>query len=498
MIWKSGQFEERKEVFSLMETSIRSGKKHSAGKIVFWLFSPVFLVLLLALLLFGALSLFGFSYDDQAALLAQAPMSAQERYTFHAAERTVDVDVDSSDILFILSQAGEITPAALQSQLKAYGVDLSKYGLSLEKYGIRFEDGASVTLLFKWLGFIPIPLQLDADASLVNGELNLQITRVHITKLTAVSVKTLGEKFGLDTEQLSYQISLKDLNPWLSDAQNVSFSDGNMVLTYGIGEELFSEVRTDAYFAQHSVYYIDGIRELTIFLNAFSEKEGTLKLGDDFTALLESLEADPGMIEDVRINCLSLAYPYHANKTFEGEKGSYLTRFLPNVTQEAVTARHEELYSLYEERVMLMGKFIQDLNKLYQNEGISYSDAALLNAGTGETLVLSQIVEDYSPYESFLSEADSRFMLCNGDIQAIAFGLETPLKHLPHDQNATYPGLDKDQVYMVLLLTRMKNGQPAFVYLAVTLTAVIVDPISEEEYSAYMEPGYVPSIVFGN
>ena len=489
---------EKKVRFSLMETSIRSGKKHSAGKIIFWLFGPVLLVLILALLLFGALSLFGFSYDDQTALLAQAPMSADQRYTFHAQERTVDTAVNTSDILFILSQEGEITPAALQSQLKAYGVDLSAYGLSLAKYGVRFDDGVSVTLLFKWLGFVPIPLQLDVDTSLANGELNLQVSRIHITKLAAVSLKTLEDKFGLDTERLSFQISLEDLNTWLSDVRSVSFSSGNMVLTYGIGEELFSEVRTDAYFAQHATYYIDGISELTIFLNAFSEKEGTLKLGDDFTALLGALEADPGMIEDVRINCLSLAYPYHANKAFAGEKGLYLTRFLPNVTQEAVTARHDQYYSLYEERVMLMGQLIQEQNKLYQNEKISYSDANLLNAETGDKLVLSQIVEDFTPYDKFLSETDSRFMLCSGDIQAIAFGFETPLKHLPHDKDVTYPGLDKDEVYMILLLTRMKNGEPAFVYLAVTLTAVMIDPISEEEYNSYMQSEYVPTIAFGS
>ncbi len=480
-----------------MESTVHPVKRRSAGKVIFWVFSPFLLMMALVVLVFGALSLFGFSYDDQTALLAHAPMSVQDRYVFHAAERTADVALDASDILFILSRTGEITPAALEEKLKGYGLDLSAYGLTLEKYGIRFDGGPSITLLFKWLGFIPLPLQLDADASVANGELNLQITKVHITKLIALSAQTLGEKFGFETEQLSYQISLKDLNPWLSDAHIVSFSQGNMVLTCGIGEELFSEVRADAFFAQNAQYYIEGTPELTIFLNAFSEKENKLELGNDFTALLERLEAEPGLIEDVRINCLALAYPYHADKAFEGAKGEYLTRFLPNVTTEAVTARHEEQYSLYEERVALMGRFIQSLNKLYQDGGISYSNENLLNAATGGKLTLSQIVDDYSPYEGFLPETESLLMLCSGAIQAMAFGFETPLKDMPHGEGATYAGLDKNQVYMVILLTRMKNGQPAFVYLAVKLTAVIIDPISQEEYSTYMESEYVPSIVFG-
>jgi len=213
-----------------MESTVHPARKRSAGKIIFWIFSPFLLVLALAVLLFGALSLFGFSYDDQAVLLERAPMSARDRYVFHAAQRTVDVAVDASDILFILSQTGEITPAALHSQLGEYGVDLSAYGLTFEKYGIRFDDGASITLLFRWLGFVPIPLRIDADASIANGELNLQIMKVHITKLAALSAQTLAETFGLEMEQLSYQISLEDLNTWLSGAHGVSFSGGNMVL----------------------------------------------------------------------------------------------------------------------------------------------------------------------------------------------------------------------------------------------------------------------------
>lgn len=480
-----------------MESTVHPAGKRSAGKIIFWIFSPFLLVLVPAVLLLGALSLFGFAYDDQAALLAQAPMSARERYVFHAAERTVDVAMDASDILFILSQGGEITPAALQAQLGEYGVDLAAYGLSFEKYGIRFDDGASVTLLFRWLGFIPIPLQLDADASVANGELNLRVTKAHITKLVALSAQAIAEKLGFGTELLSYRISLEDLNTWLSGARGVSFSDGHMVLTCGIGEEFFSEVRADAYFARNAAFYIDGIPELTVFLNAFSEKENRLELGDDFAALLERLETQPGLIEEVRVNCLALAYPYHADKAFEGTKGEYLTRFLPNVTREAAASRHEELYSLYEERAALMGALIQELNKLYRDKGISYSDADLLNAATGETLSLPQIVADYSPYEGFLSQADSRLMLCGGDIRAMAFGFETPLKDMPRGEGATYPGLDEDQAYMVLLLTRMKNGQPAFVYLATKLTAVIIDPVSEEEYGAYMEAEYVPAVVLG-
>ena len=161
-----------------------------------------------------------------------------------------------------------------------------------------------------------------------------------------------------------------------------------------------------------------------------------------------------------------------------------------------VNSSKKPVFSL-EERVALMGRFVQSLNKLYQDGEISYSNENLLNAATGEKLTLSQIVDDYSPYEGFLPETESLLMLCSGAIQAMAFGFETPLKDMPHGEGATYAGLDKNQVYMVILLTRMKNGQPAFVYLAVKLTAVIIDPISQEEYSTYMESEYVPSIVFG-
>ncbi len=480
-----------------MEATVHPVKKKSAGKVVFWIFSPFLLVLALVVLALGALVLFGFTYDDPAALLAQAPMSAQDRYVFHAAQRTVDVAVDVSDILFILSQEGELTPAALQAQLKESGVDLPAYGLTLEKYGIDFDEGASVTLLFKWLGFLPIPLKLDADATVANGELNLVLTKVHVTKLIALSAQTLGEKLGFDAQQLSYQISLKELNTWLSAARSVSFSNGKMELTCGIGEELFAEVRADAYFAQNAVYYIDSTPEHAIFLNAFSEKGNTLSLGSDFTALLETLEGQPGMIEQVRLNCLSLAYPYHANQAFEGAEGEYLTRFLPNVTKEAVAARHAEQYSLYQDRFAFMSRFIQGLNNLYQNKKISYSDGSLIDAATGEPLALSHIVEDYPLYEDFLRQADSRLMLCSGNIQGMAYGFDTPLKKMPHDKDATYPGLDKDQVYMVLLLTRMKTGQPAYVFLTGKLTAVIINLISEQEYRAYMESAVVPSIVLG-
>ncbi|HWQ57823.1 MAG TPA: hypothetical protein VN540_02295 [Clostridia bacterium] len=481
-----------------MEATIRPKKKSAAGKVVFWLLSPVWLVLIVALLAFGALNLFGFTYDDQAALLAQPPMSAGERYAFHAGERTVDVALDPADLTFILSEQADADPAALQAQLKEMGVDLAAYGLTLESYGIRFDDGAYITLLFRWLGFVPVPLRLDVEVAAEDDNLNIRVTDVHLTRLTSVTMEQLGEKLGFDLTQVSYQVSLADLCPWLSDLKAVSFSGGNMELTYGVGEELFAEVRADAYSAQQAVYFISDVEELSLFVDSFDEGNNALALGDGFTALLVRLEADPGEIEQVRVNCLALANAYQANKAFAGEQAIYLPRLLPNVTQQAVAARHEEIYSLVEGRVALMRALVENMNKLYFKEGVSYSDEALLNAQTGEPLALEQLVDDFAPYESCFSVENSRVMLCTGGIQMIAFGFGTPLKNMPRADGATYPGLDKNEVYMVVLLTRVVDGTPAFVYLFNDgrLTHLTVRPVSEQDYGMYMASETVPAATF--
>lgn len=484
-----------------METVVRPPKKRSAGKIVFWIFSPLLLLLLLALILFGALSLFGFPYDDQAALLEQAPMSAVERFAFHASEQTADVALDKSDILFILSEEFAISPAELQEKLGQEGIDLAAYGLTLEKYGIWMDDGVYVTLLFKWHNVVPVPLRIDLDVAVDDGELSLRATDAHITRFTSMSLEELGNKYGFDAQRLSYQIAINDLNPWLSKVRNMTVSNGNFVLTYGIGKELFGEALADSSNAHNADYFIDDVPELSALIQSFVQQNGTNgdgDNGDDFTALLSELEENPGKIEEVRLNCLALANSYQAEKAFEGEKRVYTARFLPNVTPEAVAARHDEIYSRVDERAALMRELVQKLNKLYQNGGILYSDTALLNAETGEPLSLSEVVDDFTPYECFLSEADSRLMLCSGEIQMMTFGFETPLKKLPHVKGAAYSGLERDRVYMILLLTRMKNGQPAFVYLSNDgrLTSLAVNPVTEEQYQAYMESESVPAYTF--
>lgn len=476
-----------------MEAPIRPRKKSAAGKVVFWLFSPVLLAALLAVLLYIALSLFGYPTDNQIALLAETPMGPDARFAFHAAERTVDIAVNPADIAFVIDQGADFDPASLAEPLK----DL---GLVLESYGVRFDDGAYVTLQLRAFNFVPVPVRLDADVKAgKNGDIDVAVTRVHVTRLFSVSAETVCQQFGVDPGELMFTVEGADLHPRLATLRSVSFSEGNMVLTCGIGEELFREVLEDPLDAMTAGYYVDGIKELSVYSESVYAAGGKRTFGDSFTALLAELEKDPGRIEAVRTNCLALAAAPKAQQAFAGTKGKYLARFLPGVTLEAVTSRHDEIFAVAHEREALLKTLVENLNAMYFEQKISFSDAYLVNRDTGEQLTLPQLVGDFTPYESFLSEKDSRILLCNGRIADLSFGFATKLSKMPREKGATFANVDEKRVHMVLLMTRVKDGTPAFVYLENdgAATRLAIDTITDMTYARLMEAAYLPSASFG-
>ncbi len=476
-----------------METPIHPRKKSAFGRVVLWLFSPVLLIAVLAVLLYAALSLFGYPTDNQLALLSETPMSPDARFAFHAAERTVNIAVNPADIAFVIDQGAGFDPASLAEPLE-------DAGFVLEGYGVRFDDGAYVTLQLSALNFVPVPVRLDADVTAgKGGDIGVTVTRVHLTRLFSVSAETVCEQFGIDPAQLEFTVEGADLHPRLAALEGVSFSEGNMILTCGIGEDLFREVLEDPYDATVAGYYVDGIKELSVYSESVYAAGGGRTLGDSFTALLAELEKDPGKIEDVRTNCLSLATAPKAQQAFAGAKGRYLARFLPNVTLEAVSARHDEIFSAVRGREALLTALVGNLNNLYFEQKISFSDAYLVNRETGGQLTLRQLAGDFTPYESFLSEKDSRILLCNGGIQPLSFGFSTKLGKMPHEKGATFENVDQKRVHMVVLMTRVKDGTPAFVYLENDggTTRLTIDTITDITYARLMEAAYLPSASFG-
>lgn len=476
-----------------MEAPVRPRKKSAFGKVVLWLFSPVLLVSLLAVLLYVALSLFGYPTDNQIALLSETPMGPAARFAFHAAERTVDIAVNPADIAFVIDQGADFDPAALAEPLK----DL---GLTLESYGVRFDDGAYVTLRLSALGFVPVPVRLDADVTAgKGGDIGVTVTRVHVTRLFSASAETLCSQFGVDPEELTFTVEGAALHPRLATLQGVSFSDGNLVLTCGLGEDLFREVLEDPLDATIAGYYVDGIKELSVYSESVYAAGGKRTFGDSFTALLAELEKDPGKIEEVRTNCLALAAAPKAQQAFAGTKGKYMERFLPGVTLEAVTNRHDGIFSAVREREALLRTLVENLNNLYFEQKISFSDAYLVNRDTGEQLTLSDLVGDFAPYESFLSVKDSRILLCNGQIAEMSFGFATKLSKMPREKGATFANVDEKRVHMVVLMTRVKDGTPAFVYLENDggTTRLAIDTITDITYARLMEAAHLPSASFG-
>ncbi len=365
---------------------------------------------------------------------------------------------------------------------------------------MRFDDGAYVTLQLRAFNFVPVPVRLDADVKAGSGgDIDAAVTRVHITRLFSVSAETVCSQFGVDPEDLTFTVEGADLHPRLATLRSVSFSEGNMVLTCGIGEELFREVLEDPLDAMTAGYYVDGIKELSVYSESVYAAGGKRTFGDSFTALLAELEKDPGRIEAVRTNCLALAAAPKAQQAFAGTKGKYLARFLPGVTLEAVTSRHDEIFAVAHEREALLKTLVENLNAMYFEQKISFSDAYLVNRDTGEQLTLPQLVGDFTPYESFLSEKDSRILLCNGRIADLSFGFATKLSKMPREKGATFANVDEKRVHMVLLMTRVKDGTPAFVYLENdgAATRLAIDTITDMTYARLMEAAYLPSASFG-
>lgn len=490
--------------------SDRNRDKPSVGRIIFLVLSPVWLLLLLAAALFAVLSLSTFPVDDQAALIALEPMPVSERYAFDAGNKTVSIAVDASDVAFAAEQSGEF-------DIEALAKPLSDYGLTLSGYGLRFApEGAYLNAKLTAFGFVPIPLKIRCSVSAgEEGAIHAAVTDARLTKFYVLTASELAEKFGVSKEDLTFTIEGESIHPRLKTLTDVATQDDRLILTCAFGD-ILSDIMADPSFADAAANVVSGspvldaynsisvssaLRELDPFAMSAAVPEKTYTYGPAYDELYTMLEKDPSLLQGVRLDVLALSDPAKASEAFTGDLPAYAARFLPEVTDANVAAKHAEYRARIEESAELTVQMLEKLLTAYTEGNLLYAGESFVMKGAEDTPVtVKELVDDFSPYESFLDPDKTRIILCCGDNGNMGFGYDTPFRSQPRVKGAKLSAkLKMAEKYLPVIMTKLVSGKCAFVYLIDRggTPELCIDTFKEPVYSAFMAEELIPAAFFG-
>lgn len=309
------------------------------------------IVLILLLLISGGILLIvtdRVSIDDPAALAAQAPMPAAQRFAFDAAKETVQISLDKSDLWWLL------LPEMEDSILEDVNRKLENYDLSVTGYGFDItEDGVYIDLEAMYR-FIRLPVHiltsLDFDAS----GFSMTLSKVE-----------LGP-FRLPVEMLLSSVDVRlDVDwPVASDITNVDYRKETVLLTGTLTQELFSCVqeacKNDA---------------IGWFSTSHQEVFRAARMADGFRELIPGLEQDPGSIEALYRDMFTMALVYEYEDYMEQTR-NLSHRFFPGIDFDAWETESNAVRSQWVFCDVMMDKMVEQVSNDFNNRRFRLKDGA--------------------------------------------------------------------------------------------------------------------------
>lgn len=402
--------------------------------------------------------------DDPQAMAAAAPLSAEERFSFSAADRTVQMKVNAADIWnFVLNNAGTDFLDMVNQELSAYSLRVSGCGIQIDERGAQL----NLELFYENIRLAAkVPFSLEASGQ----HFSLKPTGVK------VGVIPLPVKDMLSSVQMEGDLQL----PVISDVTEIRYEADAIVICGSMKEDIRSLIpqrRT--------------MHRLAVFDESWQFLAAALDTEEGYTALLSYLEQSPGKIEDI-YSTLFVFAGYDSMKEYLNNHMDLTQRVLPGVDFSSNEAKRAELIKQEDPLFSILERFFASVVSDYNGNDFSLSDGEFLkklkpfhptNYGTGS----------YNALYEVLNPDD--FSLVLVDVEN-GYTEKTPVfnKLIDENQQFTQP-VDYHKTYILGFVFRSAAGMPFLLYeteIQVDGTAtrdLMLRVLSEEEVSALRVPG---------
>ena len=428
-------------------------------------------LLILLLILAGAV---GFLYytivkapletDDYQKLAASAPMSPAERFRFSAADNTVQVKLDKTDIWNVfLAHTGRDFLDVINEELSSYSLAVSGCAIDMDEEGLRL----NLELQFRETRLVA---KVPCDLEISGQHLSLKPAGV---KLGVISLPVEGL---LSSVKLEYDLSL----PVISDVTGFSFGQDALLLTGTVEEDIRALVPQDKKLYQAAV-----------FSPELKPLADVLRTAEGFGTVMAHLEQNPEDVEDLYRDAFKLSVPERTEIYLENRFG-LTERFFPGVDFDKVaeeqSALSAEFYSNTAALEQFFTKVVGDYNdkkfRLSKGEFLKNNkpfQAALYNQGEYDGLF-----EVLNPEEFFLILVDVE----DGYLR----NTSSFYKMADEKQEFTQ-AVDFNKTYILGCVLRGVTGDPFVMYETEVeqgntyFRSIVLRPLTEEDVENMKVPG---------
>lgn len=444
------------------EQTEKQPKKRSRAGIV---------VLVLLLIIAGAAGYLYYSIvkapldlDDPKEMAASVSMMPEERFSFSAAEKTVQVKMDAADIWsLILEKTGKNILDAINREVNPYALTVSGCTIHMDEEGLRLD----LELYYKETRLVAkVPCALE-------------VTETGLS-LTPIAVK-LGV-IPLPVENILSNLKLElDLQlPVLSQVTQIEFVSGAVLLSGPVEPDIrgLVPVNQDLYLT-------------AVFSQEHQAIVDALQTDAGFEALLSHLEKDPGSVEDLYRELFLLTEPDTRNAYLDSRLG-LTERFLPGIDFSAVSQQQEEETEQINYGRALLEQFFTSLMGDYNDKKFKLDQGQFLlknkpfqmvgyNSGKYDVLF-----EKLDPESFFLILVDAE----DGFIRSTSSFDRMAKEGLEFTQSVDY-----NKTYILGCVLRSVDGDPFLVYDVeidngnTYSRSTQLHPLTEEEVSALQVPG---------
>ena len=410
--------------------------------------------------------------DNPAAVAAQAPMAASQRFVFDAAEETAQIRLDKSDLWWLL------LPEMEDTFLDDVNRELENYQLSVTGYGFHItEDGICVDAeaMFKSVRLpVHILTSLEFDAS------GFSLTPT-TAKLGPIRLPVSGLLRSADTRM--------DVDwPVITDITGVAYQQDAVLLTGTVTQDLLSCVQKAC---QDNAIGWFSTSHQDVFRIARTE--------NGFRELLPRLEQDPGSVETLYRDLFTLAQITEYEDYIEKARDLPL-RFFPGIDYDGLEEECDSVRTQWVFANVMVDKLVAQVSIDFNDRRFSLKN--------GEFYLGKSVFDplDYFGGDTALKmeqlfhiiDRDKFHLVLVGSIDGYA--KESPvLNKVLAKKQALTQELDRKEAYPVGCIFQGHNGEYFLRYESMELLegggqvssffkTVI---LSEEEYNSLVQEGKI-------
>ncbi len=395
-------------------------KKKSAGKKIL---TGILILLLLPVILAGLMLLYlkvaDFRYDDPREIIAQSPMSFDERNSFDAGNSTRTMRIDKADIYFLMND--KIPDMHLNER-----VYVNAYRIAL--------DESAVYLQGKAYG-LNLPIKLSLDVGYESGNILLHLKGAYLGKLgIPLPLDYIADKAGME---LDYSISVKDI-PEIKEADEVYLKDGYINAVYPVNRNIVQECIIAWPYLRPAAFYLQDEDEMVGLIEDFQENRSVDGYKSErLNSFMKELEKKPGKYQELKIRMLATAPEESAEKFFSSkEYGSEIfMRFYPGITKQAVDLLRDQIH--YGRNYLFIKTFALDIDKKFKQKAIKVSNGGFVDAGSGRKLDLYDVYKGYPEMKEVFPEGTK---LCAVKCESYSGSLITNRTSIGCGTAAEFPG----------------------------------------------------------